>query len=78
MTIFLALNEEFKAPVRMLNIPDFNQKVQSLTGDRPANQTVIRKEFEVHDKYNNNLQCIAFVDFFSFLKASIFFHTSRN
>nr|XP_022306912.1 receptor-type tyrosine-protein phosphatase T-like [Crassostrea virginica] len=46
MTIFLALNEEFKAPVRMLNVPDFNQKVQSLTGDRPANQTVIRKEFE--------------------------------
>ena len=47
MTIFLALNEELKAPVRMLNVPDFNQKVKSLTGDRPANQTVIRKEFEV-------------------------------
>ena len=48
MTIFLALNEELKAPVQMVNVPDFIEKVQSLTGDRPANQTVIRKEFKVH------------------------------
>ena len=48
MTIFLALNEEFRAPVQVVNVPDFIEKVKGLTGDRPANQTVIRKEFEVH------------------------------
>lgn len=49
MTIFLALNEEFKAAVETQSLPEFTDKAQSLTGDRPANQTVIRKEFEVLD-----------------------------
>lgn len=47
MTIFLALNEEFKAAVETQSLSEFTEKAQSLTGDRPANQTVIRKEFEV-------------------------------
>ena len=47
MTIFLALNEEFKSFVHVMNVPDFNQKVQSLTGDRPTKETSIRREFEV-------------------------------
>lgn len=47
MTIFLALNEEFKAAVETRSLPEFTKRAQSLAGDRPANQTVIRKEFEV-------------------------------
>ena len=47
MTIFLTLNEEFKAPVQVMNVPDFIEKVKSLIRNHPANQTLIRKEFEV-------------------------------
>lgn len=47
MTIFLALHEEFKAAVETRSLPEFTERAQSLAGDRPANQTVIRKEFEV-------------------------------
>ena len=47
MTIFLALNEEFRAPCEAHSVSDFVTHVQSLTGDAPANQNVIRKEFEV-------------------------------
>ena len=47
MTIFLALNEEFRAPCEAHSVSDFVTHVQSLTGDTPANQNVIRKEFEV-------------------------------
>ena len=47
MTIYLALNEEFRAPCEAHNVSDFVTQVQSLTGDAPANQNVIRKEFEV-------------------------------
>ena len=47
MTIFLALNEEFRAPCEAHSVSDFVTYVQSLTGDAPANQNVIRKEFEV-------------------------------
>lgn len=50
MTIYLALNEEFKASSEPQSLPDFTKKAQSVTGDRPANQTGIRKEFEVKDK----------------------------
>eukprot|EP00105_Crassostrea_gigas_P017835 XP_011435764.2 PREDICTED: receptor-type tyrosine-protein phosphatase epsilon-like [Crassostrea gigas] len=46
MTIYLALNEEFKASSEPQSLPDFTKKAQSITGDRPANQTGIRKEFE--------------------------------
>ncbi|XP_078328331.1 uncharacterized protein LOC111112065 isoform X4 [Crassostrea virginica] len=46
MTIFLALNEEFRAPCEAHSVSDFVTHVQSLTGDTPANQNVIRKEFE--------------------------------
>ncbi|XP_065924911.1 receptor-type tyrosine-protein phosphatase alpha-like [Magallana gigas] len=46
MTIFLALHEEFKAAVETRSLPEFTERAQSLAGDRPANQTVIRKEFE--------------------------------
>ena len=47
MTIFLALNEEFRGPCEAHRVSDFVTHVQSLTGDTPANQNVIRKEFEV-------------------------------
>ena len=53
MTIFLALNEVFRAPVHTLKVPGFREKVKCLTDDRPANQTVIRKEFEVREHYLN-------------------------
>uniref|UniRef100_K1PKS9 protein-tyrosine-phosphatase n=1 Tax=Magallana gigas TaxID=29159 RepID=K1PKS9_MAGGI len=50
MTIYLALNEEFKASSEPQSLPDFTKKAQSITGDRPANQTGIRKEFESYQK----------------------------
>lgn len=49
MTIFLALNEVFRTPVYILKVANFKEKVKSLTDDRPANQTAIRKEFEVRE-----------------------------
>ena len=55
MTIYLALNEEFKAPVWLQNFPDFKEKVKCLTDDRQANHTAIRKEFEVHKNCPNSL-----------------------
>ena len=76
MTIYLALNEEFKAAVQVLKVPDFKEKVKSLTDDRPANHIEIRKEFEVHKviqthflqcftstKYKSDLQCITSVSY---------------
>ena len=45
--IFLALNEKFKADVKSQCLTDFTENVESLIGDVPANQTVIRKQFEV-------------------------------
>ncbi|XP_061180689.1 receptor-type tyrosine-protein phosphatase T-like [Saccostrea echinata] len=47
MTIFLALNEAFKAPVETQTVSDFTQKAEKLMGDTPANQAAIRKEFEL-------------------------------
>nr|XP_022292874.1 receptor-type tyrosine-protein phosphatase epsilon-like isoform X2 [Crassostrea virginica] len=46
MVIFLALNEKFKADVKPQSLSDFTENVESLIGDVPANQTVIRKQFE--------------------------------
>nr|XP_022307678.1 receptor-type tyrosine-protein phosphatase gamma-like [Crassostrea virginica] len=46
MVIFLALNEKFKADVKPQRLSDFTENVESLIGDVPANQTVIRKQFE--------------------------------
>ena len=50
MTIFLALTEEFKSFVHVMNVQDFNKKVQSLTRDHPTKETSIRKEFEVRNE----------------------------
>ena len=47
MVTFLALNEKFKADVKPQSLSDFTENVESLIGDVPANQTVIRKQFEV-------------------------------
>ncbi|XP_062607517.1 receptor-type tyrosine-protein phosphatase T-like isoform X3 [Saccostrea cucullata] len=47
MTIFMSLNEAFKAPVETQTISDFTQKAEKLMGDTPANQAAIRKEFEL-------------------------------
>ena len=49
MVIFLALNEKFKADVKPQSLSDFTENVESLIGDVPANQTVIRKQFEVKE-----------------------------
>ncbi|XP_078329023.1 receptor-type tyrosine-protein phosphatase epsilon-like [Crassostrea virginica] len=46
MVIFLALNEKFKADVKPQSVSDFTENVERLIGDVPANQTVIRKQFE--------------------------------
>ena len=48
MTIFLALNEEFRGPCEAHTVSDFVTHVQSLARDAPANQNDIRKEFEVN------------------------------
>lgn len=55
MTIYLALNEEFKAAVQVLKVADFKEKVKCLTDDRQANHTAIRKEFEVYKNCPNSL-----------------------
>ncbi|XP_078328087.1 receptor-type tyrosine-protein phosphatase kappa-like [Crassostrea virginica] len=46
MVIFLALNEKFKADVKQQSLSDFTENVENLIGDVPANQTVLRKQFE--------------------------------
>ncbi|XP_056002945.1 receptor-type tyrosine-protein phosphatase epsilon-like [Ostrea edulis] len=47
MTVFLALNEYFKAAVDAQSLNQFTQKTENLAGNQPANQTTIRKEFEL-------------------------------
>ncbi|XP_056002947.1 receptor-type tyrosine-protein phosphatase epsilon-like isoform X2 [Ostrea edulis] len=47
MTVFLALNEYFKSAVDTQSLNQFIQKAENLAGDQPANQTTIRKEFEL-------------------------------
>ena len=49
MVIFFALNEKFKADVKPQSLSYFTENVESLIGDVPANQTVIRKQFEVKE-----------------------------
>ena len=52
MTIFLALNEKFKASMETQSLPDFTKKMETLTGDHPANQTGVRKEFQVKREHS--------------------------
>ena len=52
--IFLALNDKFKADVKPQSLSDFTENVESLIGDVPANQTVIRKQFEVKGNQSEN------------------------
>ncbi|XP_062620198.1 receptor-type tyrosine-protein phosphatase epsilon-like isoform X4 [Saccostrea cucullata] len=47
MTIFLALNEIFKAPVNCSIIEDFTKIAGTMTMDEPANQSALRKEFQL-------------------------------
>ena len=66
-TIFLALEEEFKACIDTHNLSEFLESVNNLSADIPANQTFIYTEFEVrrliaypmfilkHDMYTNKL-----------------------
>ena len=54
MVIFLALNEKFKADVKPQSLSDFTENVESLIVDVPANQTVIRKQFEVKGNQSEN------------------------
>nr|XP_022299957.1 receptor-type tyrosine-protein phosphatase T-like isoform X2 [Crassostrea virginica] len=46
MTIYVALFEAFRAPIKALNVSDFVQKAESMHNHEPANRTVIRKEFQ--------------------------------
>ncbi|XP_062607519.1 receptor-type tyrosine-protein phosphatase alpha-like isoform X5 [Saccostrea cucullata] len=47
MTVFLSLNEAFKAPVEAQTVSEFTQKAEQLTRDTTANHAAIRKEFEL-------------------------------
>lgn len=51
-TIFLALNEKFKASLETQSLPDFTTRMETMTGDHPANQAGIRKEFKVKREYS--------------------------
>ncbi|XP_061194983.1 receptor-type tyrosine-protein phosphatase kappa-like [Saccostrea echinata] len=47
MTIFLALNEIFKSPINTMTVDDFIKKVEAISIDKPANQSALRKEFQI-------------------------------
>ncbi|XP_078327342.1 receptor-type tyrosine-protein phosphatase alpha-like isoform X1 [Crassostrea virginica] len=47
ITIYLALNEFFKAPLRMHSSTDFCSKLEKTTKDTPANRNPLRKEFQL-------------------------------
>ncbi|XP_062597468.1 receptor-type tyrosine-protein phosphatase epsilon-like isoform X6 [Saccostrea cucullata] len=47
MTVFLALNEIFKAPINNHTIEDFTRKAGTMTTDEPANHSALRKEFQL-------------------------------
>ncbi|XP_062579218.1 receptor-type tyrosine-protein phosphatase epsilon-like [Saccostrea cucullata] len=63
MTIFLALNEIFKSTVKTISIEEFTKKSETMTIDKPANQSVLRKEFQLLMKirpvYNNDAYKLA-------------------
>ena len=50
MTIFLALNEEFRASVDTLSPADFMEKADNRKEVYPTSETVIREEFKVTAK----------------------------
>ncbi|XP_062584245.1 receptor-type tyrosine-protein phosphatase alpha-like [Saccostrea cucullata] len=45
-TVFLVLNEMFKAPSRVCSRTEFVKKAELLTRDKPANESELRKEFQ--------------------------------
>ncbi|XP_061165548.1 receptor-type tyrosine-protein phosphatase epsilon-like [Saccostrea echinata] len=47
ITIFLALNEIYKSPVNVKTIEEFTEKAQSITMNKPANQSKLHKEFQL-------------------------------
>ncbi|XP_061194969.1 receptor-type tyrosine-protein phosphatase alpha-like [Saccostrea echinata] len=47
MTIYLALNEIFKSRVDTITLEDFTKKMAAITTDIPANQNILRKEFQI-------------------------------
>ncbi|XP_061194965.1 receptor-type tyrosine-protein phosphatase gamma-like [Saccostrea echinata] len=47
MTIYLALNEVIKSPVKIITLEDFTKKIAALETDIPANQNMLRKEFQM-------------------------------
>ncbi|XP_061195011.1 receptor-type tyrosine-protein phosphatase epsilon-like [Saccostrea echinata] len=47
MTIFLALNEIFKSQVNSTTIDEFTKKAEAMVTDKPANQSTLRKEFQL-------------------------------
>lgn len=47
ITIFLALNEIFKAPIKADSMAEFSSKANKARTNIPANQNPARKEFQV-------------------------------
>nr|XP_022305244.1 receptor-type tyrosine-protein phosphatase epsilon-like [Crassostrea virginica] len=47
ITIYLALNEIFKAPIRMCSSTEFCSKMEKASKDTPANRNPLRKEFQL-------------------------------
>nr|XP_022308537.1 receptor-type tyrosine-protein phosphatase T-like isoform X2 [Crassostrea virginica] len=47
ITIYLALNEVFKAPIRMYSSTEFCSKMEKTMKDTPANRNLLRKEFKL-------------------------------
>ncbi|XP_062574207.1 receptor-type tyrosine-protein phosphatase epsilon-like [Saccostrea cucullata] len=63
MTIFLALNEIFKSPVKSITVDEFTKKAETLTTDKVANQSALQKEFQrlmnIRPKYDDTAFKIA-------------------
>ncbi|XP_078327338.1 uncharacterized protein LOC111114405 isoform X2 [Crassostrea virginica] len=54
ITVFLALNEIFKAPMQMYSSKDFCVKTENAMSDKPANQNPLRNEFQLLLKVRPN------------------------
>ncbi|XP_078327339.1 uncharacterized protein LOC111113019 isoform X1 [Crassostrea virginica] len=54
ITVFLALNEIFKAPMQMYSSEEFCVKTENAMSDKPANQNPLRNEFQLLLKVRPN------------------------
>lgn len=49
ITIFLALYEIVKSPIKSMTATEFAAWAETMTTDKPANQSVLREEFQVRE-----------------------------